>query len=138
MYINWKISLAKYIMNNSIETQILVAEEQLRLAILNSDVNALNQLLAPELIFTNHLGQILSKEDDLVAHQSGIVKVKVLTPSEQYIQIRGDIAIVSVRMHLSGSYDGIASDSDFRFTRIWTLSSTNTWQVIAAHSSIVV
>ena len=125
-------------MTNSIETQILEAEEQLRLAILNSDVNTLNQLLAPELIFTNHLGQVLSKEDDLTAHRSGIIKVKVLTPSEQYIQLRGDVAIVSVRMHLVGSYDGIESDSDFRFTRIWTLSSTNTWQVIAAHSSIVV
>ncbi len=125
-------------MSNLIKKHILEAEEQLRLAILNSDVNALNQLLAPELIFTNHLGQVLSKEDDLLAHRSGIVKVNILTPSEQYIQIRGDIAIVSVRMHLVGSYDGITSDNDFRFTRIWTLSSTNTWQVIAAHSSIVV
>ena len=125
-------------MSNLIKKQILEAEEQLRLAILNSDVNALNHLLAPELIFTNHLGQVLSKEDDLLAHRSGIVKVNILTPSEQYIQIRGDIAIVSVRMHLVGSYDGITSDNDFRFTRIWTLSSTNTWQVIAAHSSIVV
>ena len=125
-------------MSNLIKKHILEAEEQLRLAILNSDVNALNQILAPELIFTNHLGQVLSKEDDLLAHRSGIVKVNILTPSEQYIQIRGDIAIVSVRMYLVGSYDGITSDNDFRFTRIWTLSSTNTWQVIAAHSSIVV
>lgn len=124
-------------MNNSIEIQILEAEDQLRLAIFNSDVNALNQLLAPDLIFTNHLGQVLSKQDDLIAHQSGIIKVNVLTPSEQYIQIRGDMAIVSVKMHLVGSYDGITSDSDFRFTRIWTLSSNDTWQVIAAHSSIV-
>lgn len=125
-------------MSNSIETQILEAEEKLRLAILNSDVNTLNQLLAPELIFTNHLGQVLSKEDDLMAHRSGIVKVKVLTSSEQYIQIKGDVAIVVVRMHLLGSYDGVTSDSNFRFTRIWTLSSNNTWQVIAAHSSIII
>lgn len=124
-------------MSNSIETQILEAEEKLRLAILSSDVNSLNQLLAPELIFTNHLGQVLSKEDDLIAHQSGKVKVERLTYSEQYIQIRGNMAIVSVRMHLLGSYDGIKSDSYFRFTRLWTLSSDDTWQVIAAHSSIV-
>lgn len=124
-------------MNNSIETQIIEAEEQLRLAILSSDVDALDRLLAPELIFTNHLGQVLSKEDDLMAHRSGIVKVQVLTPSEQHLQIKGAIAIVSVRMHISGSYNGVISDSDFRFTRVWTPSANNIWQVIAAHSSIV-
>lgn len=119
------------------ETQILQAEERLRLAMLNSDVNTLNELLAPELIFTNHLGQVLGKQDDLNAHQSGTLKIQVLTPSEQYIQLRGNIAIVTVRVHLVGSYAGIASDHDFRFTRVWTLSSMDTWQIVAAHSSIV-
>ncbi|MEO0836646.1 MAG: nuclear transport factor 2 family protein, partial [Cyanobacteria bacterium J06642_3] len=45
-------------MTNSIETQILQAEERLTEAMLNSDVAALNQLLASELTFTNHLGQV--------------------------------------------------------------------------------
>lgn len=124
-------------MSGLIETQILQAEERLRLAMLNSDVNTLNELLAPELIFTNHLGQVLGKQDDLNAHQSGTLKIRVLTPSEQYIQLRGNIAIVTVRVHLVGSYAGIASAHDFRFTRVWTLSSMGTWQIVAAHSSIV-
>lgn len=124
-------------MNNSMEKQIIEAEEQLRLAILNSDVDILDRLLSPELIFTNHLGQVLSKEDDLMAHRAGIIKVKSLTSSEQQIKIKGDIAIVSIKMHLSGSYNGVASDNNFRFTRFWTLNYNNIWQVIAAHSSIV-
>ncbi|VEP17396.1 hypothetical protein H1P_60052 [Hyella patelloides LEGE 07179] len=41
-------------MSNSIKTQILEAEEKLRLAMLHSDVDTLNKLLAPELVFTNH------------------------------------------------------------------------------------
>ncbi|MDJ0531466.1 MAG: nuclear transport factor 2 family protein [Xenococcaceae cyanobacterium MO_207.B15] len=125
-------------MNNGIETQILKAEERLRLAMLNSDVNTLDQLLAPELIFTNHLGQVLSKQDDLLAHQSGIIKIKELKPSEQRIQLSGDVGIVSVRMRLLGSYADTTSDSDFRFTRIWILSSDGNWRVVAGHSSIVV
>ncbi|MDJ0636743.1 MAG: nuclear transport factor 2 family protein [Xenococcaceae cyanobacterium MO_188.B29] len=124
-------------MNSSLETQILQAEERLRMAMLNSDVNTLDELLAPELIFTNHLGQVLSKQDDLAAHQSGIIKVSKLIPSEQDIRLSGDVAIVSVRVHLSGSYAGKESDGDFRFTRIWTLSSSGSWHVIAAHSSMV-
>lgn len=86
-------------MSNSIEMQIAKSEEQLRLAMLRSDVNSLDKLLAPELIFTNHLGQVLTKKDDLVAHQSGTLKIEVLTPSEEHIQLIGDVAIVHVRVH---------------------------------------
>ena len=124
-------------MSKPMETQILEVEEQLRVAMLHSDVNALNELLAPELVFTNHLGHVLGKQDDLSAHQSGSLEITELTPSEQYIQLNGDIAIVSVRMHLSGSYAGTASNGDFRFTRVWARSSSDTWHVIAAHSTMV-
>lgn len=125
-------------MNQSIATQILTAEERLRIAMLNSDVDTLDELLAPELIFTNHLGQVLSKQNDLAAHQSGALEIRELIPSEQNIRFIGDIAIVSVRMGLSGSYAGNESNGDFRFTRVWTLSDRGTWHIAAAHSSLVV
>jgi phosphoribosylformylglycinamidine (FGAM) synthase-like enzyme len=83
-------------MSNPIEAQIAESEERLRLAMLRSDVNALNELLAPELVFTNHLGQVLTKQDDLEAHRSGTLEVKVLTPSDEHIQLVGGVAIVSV------------------------------------------
>ena len=125
-------------MHNPIEKQIVESEERLRLAMLQSDVNALDELLAPELIFTNHLGQRLTKKDDLAAHQSGTLEIEVLEPSEQHIQMIGDdVAAVSARVHLSGSYAGARSKADFRFTRIWALSSAGAWRVVAAHSSIV-
>ncbi|NET53383.1 MAG: nuclear transport factor 2 family protein [Merismopedia sp. SIO2A8] len=93
--------------------------------------------LGRSLGYTNHLGQVLTKQDDIIAHQSGTVKLEVLTPSEQYIQISGDIAVVSVRMHILGSYAGNKSDGNFRFTRIWARSSGSSWHVLAAHSSVV-
>ncbi len=125
-------------MHNPIEKQIVESEERLRRAMLQSDVNALDELLAPELIFTNHLGQRLTKKDDLAAHQSGTLEIEVLEPSEQHIQmIGGDVAAVSARVHLSGSYAGARSEADFRFTRIWALSSAGAWHVVAAHSSVV-
>ena len=118
--------------------QILEVEEQLRLAMLNSDVNALNELLAPELVYTNHLGQVLTKKDDLAAHESGMLEIKVLTPSDHHIQVIGNVAIVAVKVHLVGSYAGVTSDNIFRFTRVWTLSSQDTWHIVAAHSIVVI
>lgn len=51
-------------MTEAIETQIINAEERLRQATLASDVSVLNELLAPEIIITSHLGELL---DDLAA-----------------------------------------------------------------------
>ena len=119
------------------EAIILKYEERLRIAMLRSEVSALDELLAPELIFTNHLGQVLTKKDDLESHHSGILRVEALTPSEEHVLLMGEVAILSVRMHLIGSYAGIRSDNDFRFTRVWAQSSGDTWRVVAAHSSLV-
>ena len=124
-------------MNHTPEAQIADAEDQLRAAMLNSDIAALDKLLAPGLIFTNHLGHLLGKEDDLNAHRLGTLKITHLDPSEQHIRLVGNVAIVSVRMQLSGTYAGHPANGDFRFTRIWALSADNTWHVVAAHSGII-
>ncbi len=82
-------------MTNTIETQILEAEERLRLATLDSDVAALDELLAPELIFTSHLGQVFGKQADLEAHDSGLVKVSELVPSDQRVHVHGDVGVTA-------------------------------------------
>ncbi|MGK7926600.1 MAG: nuclear transport factor 2 family protein [Spirulina sp.] len=122
---------------NSVETQILKVEEQLRLAMLASDVKVLDELLASELIFTNHLGNLLSKQDDLSAHESGLVRIEELKQSEQKIKVIENIAIVSVRTQITGSYNGIPANGDFRFTRVWSVNDNGSWQVIAGHSCLI-
>lgn len=124
-------------MNTLTETEVIKAEEELRLAMIASDVNALNGLLAPELIFTNHLGHVLQKQDDIAAHESGMIKVDELTPSEQRVHIHGEVAVVSVLMYLSGSYDGEPGEGNFRFTRVWATTPSGELQVIAGHACVV-
>ncbi len=124
-------------MNITFETQIIDAEERLRLAMLASDVIVLNELLAPELIFTNHLGQLMTKQDDLNAHESGMIQIDALNASERHIQLYGEVAIVLVRMQLSGSYAGQPASGDFRFTRVWAVSSSGNWHIVAAHIGMV-
>ncbi len=47
------------------------------------------------------------------------------------------MAIVSVRMQLSGSYNGSPTDGDFRYTRVWVVSAIGNWHIVAAHIGIV-
>lgn len=120
-----------------IEAQITEIEERLRQAMLTSDVRVLNELLAPDIIITSHRGELLKKPDDLAAHESGAFQFHELNPSERQIQICGEVAIVSVRMQIVGSYQGSAANGDFRFTRVWAHTEPEIWQIVAAHISQV-
>ncbi len=71
---------------------------------LQSDFDVLDELLASDLIFTNHLGQLMSKQDDLDAHKSGMLKITEITLCEQKINIYGDVAVVSIQTYISGSF----------------------------------
>lgn len=124
-------------MNNKLQTQIVELEERLRLAMLCSDTGTLNELIAPELIFTNHLGQLVRKQDDLDFHQSGVLQLKELVPSEQHIQLNKGFAVVSVLMHLQGTYESNPIDFSIRYTRIWAVSPSGAMQIVAGHASAI-
>jgi ketosteroid isomerase-like protein len=40
-------------------------------------------------------------------------------------------------MQISGAYDGHPANGDFRFTRVWRFSAHGTWQVVAAHATLI-
>lgn len=104
---------------------------------LTSDVAELDALIAPELLFTNYLGQLVSKQQDLDMHRSGMLKLTTLTPSDQRIQLNTGFSIVSVQMHLLGGYSSTAIDQHMRFTRAWSVSSIGSLQIVAGHASVV-
>jgi len=124
-------------MNKIEKSQIIKAEEDLKNAMISSDLDALDELLSLELVFTNHLGHILRKQDDIKAHKSGVVKIDEITPSEQHINIHDGVAIVSVLVYLSGSYNGEVGAGNFRFTRTWVPTKSGKYQVIAGHACVV-
>ena len=123
-------------MSKTKESEIIGVEEKLRKAMLSSDVAALDRLLSTKLIFTNHLGQVISKSDDIESHSNGDLKIESLELSEQRISYASELAIVSVHAKISGSFKGSPANGNFRFTRVWK-NENGVWKVIAGHSSIV-
>lgn len=124
-------------MSKHTESQIAELEERLRRAMLKSDVAELDALISPELLFTSHLGQLISKQQDLAMHRAGTLKLTEFTPSDQCIQFNEGFSIVSVEMHLIGSYAGSAINDRIRYTRVWALSSAGSLQIVAGHASAV-
>jgi len=116
--------------------QIQSLEERLIEAMKTSNVQELDALIANDLVFTSHTGQLFTKQDDLDSHSSGNIEIFTIDASEQKIRIEGNVAIVSVLLDISGSFYGNTEVGFYRFTRIWK-DHGNNWQVIAAHSTQV-
>lgn len=116
--------------------EIIELEERLRLAMLNSNISELDELISPELLFTNHLGVLVSKKDDLGAHSSQALVIRSLDLSDSKILIQENAAVVSVRAEIQGSYNGQPANGNFRFTRFWS-NASGKWQVVAGHSSVI-
>lgn len=122
------------------EIKDIIAGHEARLidAMKTSDVATLNELLSDKVIFTNHSGHLIAKQDDLETHRSGKLEIYSLETSAQLIEVLDNAtAIVSVVKDLSSSYDGHVGVGIFRFTRVWHYNGDK-WQVVAAHSSQIV
>lgn len=117
--------------------QVAIFEERLITAMKESNILALDALLSDDLIFTNYMGQLSTKQDDLEAHRSDNFKIYEVNASERVIKPMGDMAIVSVLLEVSGSFFGNTEVGFFRFTRIWKAAGEG-MQVVAAHATQVV
>ena len=118
------------------DASLLACEAALRQAQLASDVAVLDQLVDDALIFTGPDGAVYGKQDDLDAHRRGMVRITRLEPSEERIQRFGSIAVVSVRMDMSGTFQGATFAGPFRYTRVWCARPEG-WRIVAGHVSAV-
>jgi ketosteroid isomerase-like protein len=111
-------------------------EKQLRRAMLAGDVDALDALVADGLVFVGHTGALVTKEADLETHRSRILRLIALEPSERRMESFGDTAVVTVKMHVVGEYDGATFAGTYRYLRVWALVDGR-WQVVAAQATEV-
>ncbi len=98
---------------------IIQAERQLIAAILESNVDVLDNLLYDKIIFTNQMGQLIDKQTDMQMHRTGILKVIEMNVREQLIHQVENVAIVSAQIEVSGYYNKNQFIGQFRYTRIW-------------------
>ena len=119
------------------EASLKMREAALRRAQLEGDVAMLDRLVDDELVFTGPNGLIYGKSDDLDGHRRGVIRITRLDPSEEHVKLFGNIAVVSVRMQMSGTFEGAPFAGPFRYTRVWCARSDG-WRIVAGHVSAVV
>lgn len=112
------------------------AEAALRRAQLAGDAAALERLVDDALVFTGPDGLLYGKQDDLDAHRNGWVRITRLEPSEERVLRLDDVAVLSVRMDMAGTFKGAPFAGTFRYTRVWC-ARPDGWRVVAGHVSAV-
>ncbi|MCE3608168.1 nuclear transport factor 2 family protein [Massilia sp. P8910] len=88
------------------QDHIIALEEQLRLAMLAVDVDGLDRLIAPGLLFTTHMGEVIGKWQDLDMHRSGLLKFRAIAAAERQVVADARLGVMSARMNLVGSFGG--------------------------------
>ncbi len=115
---------------------ILEREAELRRAMMTNDVEALERLLDDDLFFTALDGSVIGKQWDLDAHRARRLRLTSIEPSDWHITRSEEVAVVSVRMDIRGTWDGGPADGALRYTRVWRLRPDG-WRIVAGHMSMI-
>ncbi|MDR0265495.1 MAG: nuclear transport factor 2 family protein [Sphingobacterium sp.] len=99
--------------------EIAEAENQLFLAQLASNVDALDLLLYDHLVAVAPDGQMLTKEMDLNAHRSKAMIIENASTEIDEIRIIGDTALSVITMTAKGKVMGAPLEGKFRYFRVW-------------------
>jgi hypothetical protein len=110
--------------------QIMEHEQKLFLAIQQSDVQMLDELIHDDLLFNIPTGQTGTKAMDLDAYASGNMRVQSAVPSDYTINIIDNVAVVCVTVALKAEFFGQPVDSTFRYNRVW-LNIGKQWKIIS-------
>ena len=122
----------------AVDPEIAECERQLRAAQLEADVEALDRLIADELLFTGPDGQLATKAQDLEAHRSGLVRFREHEPEELRVRRVGShVAVAALRARLAVEVAGALVRGTYRYTRVWAREGGGPWRVVGGHVSSV-
>jgi ketosteroid isomerase-like protein len=110
-------------------------EQRLKAAMMTSDVDVLDALLADDLTFVDATGKLWSKADDLNGHRYGLQRIDSLAIDEQNVRVYGTFAITVTRVSISGTFAGTPFAGSLRYTRTWG-DVNGAWKVVAAQCGL--
>ena len=119
-----------------VDQGIVSLEARLRAAQLTADITVLDTLISDDLLFSGPDGQLGTKAQDLEAYRSGMVKFLEHAPQELRIRrVSADVAITSLRAHLTVDVAGNIARGMYRYTRVWAREHDKLWRVVGGHVS---
>lgn len=123
---------------DAFKAQVLMAEKERYAAMTKVDANALDKLLADDLIYAHSNGQVQSKTDLLADLTSGKMRYSKIEPRTSMVRLVGDIAIVNGANDFEIVLGGTQQKARLVFTAVYILKGEGAerrWQLMSWHSS---
>ena len=112
-------------------------EARLCAAQLGSDVAALEQLIADDLLFVGPDKSLVSKADDLAAYRDKVFCITAHQPEDMQVSpVRADVFLVSLRACLPGSHAGTPFSALSRYTRV-RAQVADGWRIVGSQVSLI-
>jgi len=120
------------------ETEVRRLNAEEGQAFLNKDPKALERLWADNLVVTNPLNKLVTKQQVLGMVESGFLVITSFDRQIEYLHIYGDTVIVagSETALWGGRMPNAGKTEHLRFTAIW-MKQHGRWQEVARHANIV-
>ncbi|GAA4978628.1 hypothetical protein GCM10023205_53410 [Yinghuangia aomiensis] len=106
-------------------------------AMIDADIDTLDRLLDPHLVYTHSSGIVDTKTSYLEGVRVGTFDYREIQRSEETILVREDHALVSNRCRMDIYVDGVRKALDNRVLAVWAKDGGGTWQFVALHSTPV-
>lgn len=118
------------------EGRVLALETAWNHAEQSKDVVALDQLLAPELVYIDYDGSLMNKEEFLASVKSEGLSPAQIVNESQTAKVFGDCALVTGIYREKGTNNGKPYTRRGRFTDTW-VKVNNTWRCVASQSTLI-
>lgn len=116
------------------QTAVLATQTERFRAIVNADFEALESILAPDLVYTHSHGGVESKTEFLANLRSGRVDYLEMTPTRNQVRVYGDTAVLTGDISLRVAAGGQEHQVTMRYTEIYVRSDAR-WQLAAWQST---
>lgn len=123
-------------MSDDVTEELIALEERLRLAMLHSDLDELNELLDEALLFVGPDTRLYTKADDLESHRTGALSLNAMTHGPLTIEATAESAVVTVVSTLEGISQGQPFAGEFRYIRFWR-RLVDQWKIVGGSACML-
>lgn len=99
--------------------RVLQLEAELLAAMKTSDVEQLERLLHPDLLFVVPGGQTITRQMDLDSHKAKQMTIEAITPHYEQVSLMGDCAVITLIFETKGKMLDQRIDGSYRYIRVW-------------------
>ena len=117
-------------------TDIARLEDERYAAMLGKDIDALERLLHPKLVYMHSSGVADSKASYIAGMRERVWDYTSIERSDQTVRLHGALALVFNRLKISLTVRGVAKSLDNRALAVW-LAEEGAWRLIALQSGTV-